>query len=210
MRDRLLSSGPAGLADYEILEMLLFLGIPRRDTKPLAKGLMNRFGSLRRVIEAPHPDLRAAHLTPEVTGIFDIVAESARRMAFPEVRSRPLINSMASLTDYLDVEVRLQSPPHSVALLLNSRNQLLAEVPCATEMEADRVAQAIVRQLVHVHATAILLATFKPTARPEPSERDCEIAANLVRLAQVLSVTVHDHLVFGEREMLSLKRIGLL
>ncbi len=209
MRARLLANGPDGLADYEVLEMLLFLSIPRRDTKPLAKAVINRFGSLDRSLAAPATDLRRASLDDSTIGVFDLVAESARRLAQAEIRSRPLLNTFERLTDHLGLPARLQSPAHLAVLLLNNRNQLLAEARHDEGERPSEISLAVAKSAIRLHATALILVTCRP-GRPEPTDRDMELTGCILRAAAVLSIAVHDHWLFGAGNAVSLKRLGLL
>ena len=210
LRARLLLRGPDGLADAEILEMLHFLGIPRRDAAPLAKATLNRFGSLQAVLDAPAALLRLAGLDGLSASILELVAESARRLARAEQRSRPLISDTARLLDHLDLPERMARPPHRVALLLNNRNQLLAELHCAPAQPAAEAAASLARRALETHATALILATIRPHAPPDVTDEDAEVTGCIVRTARILSITLHDHWVFGQGEPLSLRRKGFL
>jgi DNA repair protein RadC len=210
MRTRLLSSGPDGLADYELLEMLLFLSIPRRDTKPQAKAIINHFGDLCRSFTAKAAELRGAGLDHASIGVIELVREAARRLATADAVSRPLLNNTERLMAYLDPPVRLQGPSHLAVLLLNNRNQLLAEMPCADTQEPASVAHAVARRALEVHATAMILATFRAGAKIVQSDRDYDLTRRIARVAEVLSMTLHDHMIFGDDETVSLKRQGRL
>lgn len=211
LRARLLIRGPDGLADYEILEMLLFLGIPRRDTAPLAKATINRFGSLQAVLDAPATLLRLAGLDGLSASVLELVAESARRLARAEQRSRPLISDTARLLDHLDLPERMARPPHRVALLLNNRNQLLAELHCAPAQPPAQAAEAVARRALETHATALILATIRPhAADPGVTDEDAEVTGCIGRAARILSIALHDHWIFGQGPPVSLKRKGLL
>ena len=210
MRERLLDRGPDGLADYEMLEMLLFLGIPRRDTKPLAKTIINRFGDLHGSLTAPPAELRAAGQEPAVIGLFTLVREVARRLADAQAASRPLLNDTERLLAYLDLPVRLLRPPHLAVLLLNSRNQLLAEVPCPEAQEVDEITAAVATRALETHATAIILATCRPGLPPAATARDLDLTRRIGRTASALTVALHDHMIFGDGETVSFKRQGRL
>jgi DNA repair protein RadC len=210
MRTRLLSGGPDGLADYELLEMLLFLSIPRRDTKPQAKAIINHFGDLCRSLTAKAAELRGAGLDHASIGVIELVREAARRLATADAVSRPLLNNTERLIAYLDPPVRLQRPPHLAVLLLNNRNQLLAEMPCGETQEPAAVAHAVARRALEVHATAMILATFRVGGKGVRSNRDLDLTRRIARVAEVLSMTLHDHMIFGDDEPVSLKRQGRL
>lgn len=216
MRARLLLRGPDGLADYELLEMLLFLGIPRRDTAPIAKAAINLFGSLPAALDASPAALRRAGTEPPgnngaVPAIFALVRESARRLQRADSRHRPVLDGTDRLIAHLDLPSRFRHPPHIAALLLNNRNQLLAEHRHADDATPTHVARDIARHAVAVHATALVLATCRPAAPPAISDRDAEITGHVLRAARVLSVTLHDHWIFGTGGAhVTLKRAGLL
>ena len=210
MRERLLNRGPDGLADYELLEMLLFLGIPRRDTKPLAKTVINRFGDLRRSLTAPAAELRGSGLEPPAVGLFALAREAARRLADAQATSRPLLSDMARLLAYLDLPARLRRPPHLAVLLVNNRNQLLAELPCPEARDAAEIAEAVAKRALETNATALLLATCRPGAAPAANPRDLDLTRRIGRAAAVLGIALHDHMIFGAGETASLKRQGRL
>ena len=110
MRARLLSAGPDSLADYELVEMLLFLGVPRRDTKPFAKGLINRFGDLLGTLSAPADSLEGAGLNEESRRVWALVQAAGARLAQAETIARPLLNTPDRLLEYLDLPRRLARP----------------------------------------------------------------------------------------------------
>lgn len=210
MRTRLLTSGPGGLADYELLEMLLFLSIPRRDTKPLAKTVINYFGDLYRSLSGTPVDLRRAGLDTASIGVVELVREAARRLATAQPMSRPLLSDMPGLTAYLNPPARLQRPPHLAVLLLNNRNQLLAEIDFTAAQDPAAIALSVARRALEIHATALILATFRPEARPAPTARDRDITRRIAASGKALSIALHDHLVFGDGASDSLKRRGML
>lgn len=210
MRTRLLAGGPDGLADYELLEMLLFLGVPRRDTKPLAKFIINRFGDIRRSLTAKDADLRDAGLNPVTIEVLASVREAARRLAVAEAVSRPRVNDTASLLAYLDLPTRRDRPGHVVALLLNNRNYLLAELPLPDGRPGVESVRMVARRAVEVHATALIVASVRLQEPPDVSLRDEELVRGIGSACAALSVALHDYVVFGLDGQLSLRRLGML
>ena len=205
MRDRLLA-GPAALADYEILEMLLFLGIPRRDTKPQAKGLINRFGSLAATLTAGHRTLRAAGLEQRAIEAFDLVTEAAAQLARAESGERVMLGNWTALERYLDLPARVFQPPAFSALLLNNRNQLLAEHRWRPEVDAATLAREMLRHALERHATAVILLRNQGEAQPEMTPEDRRLHARLERASAALSVIVHDLVVIGAGDWISLRQ----
>ena len=209
MRDRLLA-GPAALADYEILEMLLFLGIPRRDTKPQAKGLINRFGSLAAALTAGGRALRAAGLEQRAIEAFGLVAEAAAQLSRAESGERVMLGNWTALERYLNLPVRMMQPPAFSALLLNNRNQLLAEHRWPHSVDAATLGREMLRHALERHATAVILLRNQGEALPELTREDRALHAQLQRAGAAILVLVHDLVVIGGGEWISLRQQGSL
>ncbi len=205
MRDRLLA-GPAALADYEILEMLLFLGIPRRDTKPQAKGLINRFGSLAATLAAGHRALQSAGLEQRAIEAFDLVTEAAAQLSRAERGERVLLGTWTALERYLDLPGRMSQPPALGALLLNNRNQLLAEQRWQPDVEAATLGREMLHHALEQHATAVILVRNQGNAAPKLTGEDRALHARLERAGTALSVVVHDWVVIGGGDWISLRQ----
>ncbi len=205
MRDRLLA-GPAALADYEILEMLLFLGIPRRDTKPQAKGLINRFGSLATVLTAGHRALRTAGLEQRAIEAFDLVAEAAAQLSRADRGERVMLGNWIALERYLDLPARMVQPPAFSALLLNNRNQLLAEHRWQPDVDAATLGREMLRHALERHATAVILLRNQAGALPELTGADRALHRRMERAGAALSVIVHDLVVIGGGDWISLRQ----
>ena len=203
MRERLLARGPGALADYEVLEMLLFLGIPRRDTKPLAKAAINRFGSLRAVLVAPETALRDMLGAASATAL-GLVGQAADRLSQAEVRARPVLKDWAQLDGYLDAA---PTDAGLRVLYLNNRNQLLSDE--AVEAEPAAVSRDAVRRALALHATALILVVSRPGAAA-PDKEEVAAAKRLKQAAGVLSIALHDVLLAGGGPRVSFRRKGLL
>lgn len=205
MRDRLLA-GPAALADYEILEMLLFLGIPRRDTKPQAKGLINRFGSLAATLTAGRGPLRAAGLEQRAIEAFDLVAEAAAQLSRAESGERVMLGNWTALERYLNLPSRVHQPAAFGALLLNNRNQLLAEHRWQPDVDAATLGREMLRYALERHATAVILLRNQAEAQPVLTGADRALHARLEQAGAALSVLVHDLVVIGGGDWISLRQ----
>ena len=211
MRERLLSRGAEALADYEILEMLLFLGIPMGDTKPLAKQLINVFGSLAGVLFAtPSALARDGSLGPAAIEILGLPGPAAECLAAAETRSMPVLNNWDRLLEYLDVALRAAVPGQLRALLLDNRNRLLADEVVASE--PGDLSYVLGGRALAVHATALILVRVLPAGPPEKglAKREAALCAPVARSLALLSVTLHDHMLVGQGSWISLRQKGLL
>ena len=210
MRTRLLSAGPDSLADYELVEMLLFLGIPRKDTKPFAKSLINRFGDLLHTLSASPEALHDAGLNEDSVRVWALLQEAGARLARAESVSRPLLNTPERLADYLDPPMRLGRPAHLAALFLNNRNQLLAEEAWPGDADPAATVQQLIRRAVHLHATALVLVRSRPETRPRCMQGDRELVQQVRRAGKALSLVLHDHVVIGRGDPFSFRDLHLL
>ncbi|MFT8244148.1 RadC family protein [Roseomonas sp. BN140053] len=213
LRERLLRGGPEALADYELLEMLLFAAMPRADTKPLAKALIARFGSFGNAVSAPEPELR------EVAGVGDAVLASLRlvraaalRLLAEEVRERPVLNNWEKLLGYLTAALSRETVEQFRVLFLDSKNRLLADEAQArgTVNHTPVYPREVVKRCLELQATAVILVHNHPSGDPTPSRADLEMTEEIRKAAAILGVVVHDHLIMGNGRHLSFRREGLL
>lgn len=206
MRARLLAHGADSLADYEILEMLLFLGIPRRDTKPLAKGLINRFGSLAGVLEAAPAGLAAyPGLDGRTAAPLGLVRIAAARLGLPEARDRPVLNSWARLGAYLDSVLARPDRARTRVLFLNNRNQLLADEAQEEQPDPALAVRRILKRALALHASALFLLRAAEAEQPSAAAADLALTARLDRAAEMLSLVLHDTVILGRERWVSLK-----
>lgn len=206
MRARLLATGAEALADYELLEMLLFLGIPRRDTKPLAKALINRFGSLAGVLEAPTGDLAAAPgLDPGSAAPLGLVRVAAARLGLAEAHERPVLNSWVRLGAYLDALLARPDRAGTRVLFLNNRNQLLADEAQEACEDPALLVRRILKRALALHASALFLVRRAGAEPPAADPGDLALTHRLDKAADVLSIVLHDTLILGREGWVSLK-----
>jgi DNA repair protein RadC len=213
LRARLRDAGPDALADYELLELVLFRALPRRDVKPLAKLLLQRFGSFAEVIAAPPALLR------EVDGIGDaavaelkIVQGAAARLARGEVRQRPVLSSWSSVLDYCRTAMAFAERESFRILFLDKRNQLIAdEVQQTGTVDHTPVyPREVVRRALELSATALVLVHNHPSGDPTPSRADIQMTKQIVDVARSLGIEVHDHIIVGREGHASLKGLQLM
>lgn len=202
MRAKLLANGPAALADYELLEMLLFLGIERRDTKPLAKATLNKFGGFAETLAAA-PDA-LAHLGANSVTALKLVEEAAARLSRAEVVDRPHLGNWDRLTDYLDRNPR-DAPCR--ALYLNNRNSLLGDE--AVGGQGPERARDVAARALDLHATAMILVRLLPP-RAAVDADTLALARTLAQASGLLSIQLHDCVTGGAGRWASLRATGAL
>lgn len=213
LRARLLDSGGEALADYELVEYLLALAIPRRDTKPLAKALLKEFGSLAKLLGADPDALRRVEgLSEGAIAALKIVQAANLRMLKGELADRPLLSSWDALLDYLRADMGSQDIERVRVLYLNARNMLIRD-ELASEGSIDQSAiyvREVVKRALELGASAIILVHNHPSGSPEPSRQDIAITREIAAAAGKLGITLHDHIVVGGSDYRSMRGMGLL
>ena len=213
LRVRLLKAGPEALADHEILEMVLFLAVPRRDTKPIARALVQRFGSYAGAIAAPVGELRGVEGLGEAgAAALKIVQAAALRLAKAEIAYRPVLNHWDRLIEYLTAVLARERVEQARALFLDQRNRLIADEvqSVGTVNHTPLYPRELIRRALEHHATAIILVHNHPSGDPTPSPEDVAMTREIKLAASTLSIVLHDHVIVGNGKWVSLKRLGLL
>ena len=213
MREKLLSAGPEALLDHELLEMVLFIALPRRDTKPIARALLARFGSFANAIAAPIAELREVEGLGEAgIAALKTVQAAALRLMRAEVLDRPVLNNWDRLTDYLSAALSRERVEQFRVLFLDSKNRLIADEVQArgTVNHTPVYPREVVRRCLELQATALILVHNHPSGDPTPSRADVEMTQEIKAAAATLGVVVHDHLVLGKGRYFSFRREGLL
>ncbi len=213
MRDRLIDRGPDGIADYELLEMLLFFAQPKGDTKPLAKRLINRFGSYAATLAA---EPRLLSVVPGVgratLAAIKLVQASSLRMALAEVKSRPVIANWDQLMAYLNAVLVHEPIEQFRVVFLDTRNQLLADEQQGrgTINHTPVYPREVAKRALELHAAAVILVHNHPSGDPSPSEDDVEMTMQVEAALKPLSVRLHDHVIVGNGRWLSLRKEQLI
>jgi DNA repair protein RadC len=213
MRQKLLTAGPSALADYELLEMVLFLALPRRDTKPISKSLMDRFGSFANAIAAPLNDLVAVEGMGEAgAAALKTVHAAALRLARAEILERPVLANWDALMDYLNAVMARERVEQFRILFLDTRNRLIADEAQArgTVNHTPVYPREVVKRALELQATALILVHNHPSGDPTPSRDDIEMTREVTAAARALSIVLHDHVIVGNGRWLSFRREGLL
>lgn len=213
LRDRFREAGTNALSDYELLELLLFRAQPRRDMKPVAKALLEKFGSFAEVISAP------AKRLAEVDGIGEasitelkIVQAAASRLLRDEVKKQPVLSSWSAVLDYCRSAQAFAEREQFRILFLDRRNQLIAdEVQQTGTVDHTPVyPREVVKRALELSATAIILVHNHPSGDATPSRADIDMTKQIVEIAQKLGIEVHDHLIVGKHGHASLKGLKLI
>jgi len=213
LRQRYLTSGPDSLQDYELLELLLFSAIPRRDVKPLAKQLLKSFGSLWGVVNAPPDQLRKSfNLTDGSIVALTVVGAAALRMARQQIINRPVLGNWQALLDYCQGVMVNQTTEQFRLLFLDRKNQLIAdEVQQRGTIDHTPVyPREIVRRALDLGACAVILVHNHPSGDPSPSRADITMTNEIKRAAEAMGIAIHDHLIIGHGRHVSFKAQGLL
>jgi DNA repair protein RadC len=210
MRANLLASDPETVDDEDLLEMLLFLSISRRETKPLARAIIEDCGDFYRSCQADPAELRRLGLGDSSIDIIALVREAARRLNLAKRASRPLIATEADLTDYLDIPARLRLPAHTAALLLDNQNLLLADLSFPTSLPPEDIVNTVVRRALEGDAVTLIMATIRPGGDPFDPDRESALGARAAKLARALSITFRNHFIFSAGGKISSMHLGLI
>lgn len=213
LRKRLLEGGIDALADHEVVEYLLMTAIPRRDVKPLARSLIQRFGSLAAVLNTPpatlvnHPGMGESS-----AAALRIVAVASQRMARQAVREQPVLGSWQALIDYLTIDMAHLTVERVRVLYLNTRNMLILDdhLGDGSLDSAEIHPREVIRRALDLGAAALILVHNHPSGSPEPSRADIQLTNRIAEAGRLLNITVHDHVIIGRDGHVSLKAKGLI
>ncbi len=213
LKARLVEAGAAALADYELLELVLFGGIPRIDVKPLAKALIARFGSFPEAISA-EPRLLAEieGMTESAITQFRIIEAAAQRFARGTAKKRLAMGSWSGVVDYCRTAMAFENREIFRILFLDKKNGLIAdEVQGSGTVDHTPVyPREVIRRALELSATAIVLVHNHPSGDPSPSTQDIRMTLDIIAIAKPLGVTVHDHIIVGRDGHASLKGLRLI
>jgi len=216
-RDRLRQSfraaGHAALPDYQLLELLLFRSIPRRDVKPIAKRLIKRFGTFAEVLGAPLERLTEVEGVGASTALdLKIVAAASQRMARGDVSTRTVLSSWSALLDYCRVAMAFAEREEFRVLFLDKKNGLIADevLQTGTVDHTPVYPREVARRALELSATALILVHNHPSGDPAPSTADIRMTQEIVAIAKPLGIAVHDHLIIGRQGHASFRGLGLL
>jgi DNA repair protein RadC len=213
LRARFMAGGATAMPEYELLELILFRAIPRRDVKPLARALMDRFGDFNRVLTAPEARLR------DVSGVGDaviielkIVEAAAHRMARSKIMQKQVLSSWDALLDYCHTTMAHRETEQFRVLFLDRKNVLIGdeEQGKGTVDHVPVYPREVAKRALELNASAIILVHNHPSGDPTPSQSDIEMTAKINAACDALGLTLHDHLIIGKSRELSFRAEGYL
>lgn len=212
LRERLLESGAETLPDYELLEFLLFAGIPRRDTKPLAKALIARFGGFAGVLAADRAALGDAGLKDAAIAALLATRAAAERFLRAEVAHRPVISNWQALIDYCTAKIGFAATEEFHVLFLDRKNALIADMrqQRGTVDHTPVYPREVVKRALELGASAVIMVHNHPSGDPTPSAGDIEMTRAVVKAIGAVGIALHDHVVLGRGRHASFRSLGLL
>ena len=212
LRARLIEGGPEALLDHELIEYLLALAIPRKDTKPMARALLAEFGGLGPLLSADAGALARAGLTDGVVAALKIAEASALRLLRTEISQRDVLSNWQALNAYLHADMAHRAVERVRVLHLNSKNVLIRD-ELVSEGSIDQAAihvRIVIKRALELGSAALIIVHNHPSGDPEPSRQDIALTKELIAAAKPLGISVHDHIVVGAKAQASLRALGLI
>lgn len=213
LRARFISGGAAAMPDYELLELVLFRSIPRRDVKPLARALLETFGDFNRVLAAPPERLQSiAGIGEAVITDLKIIEAATHRMARARIMKRHVISSWGAILDYCHTTMAHRETEQFRVLYLDRKNTLIADEEQArgTVDHVPVYPREIAKRALELNASALILVHNHPSGDPAPSQSDIDMTAQIQAACAALGLTLHDHLIIGKSCELSFSAHGYL
>src|SRR5689334_12027141 len=213
LRQRFLEAGSEAVSDYELLELILFRAIPQRDVKPLAKNLIDRFGSFAEAISAPIERLREVKgLGESAIGELKVVQAAASQFARGQTKKRTVLSSWSNVLNYCRTAMAFADKEQFRILFLDKRNQLIADElqQTGTIDHTPVYPREVIKRALELSATAIILVHNHPSGDPTPSSADIVMTEAIIDIAGPLGISVHDHLIVGKNGHASMKGMRLI
>ena len=213
LRQRLFEGGPDALLDHELVEYLLALAIPRRDTKPLAKALLKEFGGIAGLLTADAERLASfAGMGETSAAAVKIAHAAALRLTQASVKEQPVLANWQALLDYLRADMAHQLTERVRVLHMNSRNMLIRD-ELMSEGSIDEAAvyvREVIRRAIDLGSAAIILVHNHPSGDPAPSRADIDLTRRVQEAGKRLGIALHDHVIIGTEGHASLRAMGLI
>ena len=212
LRKRLFEGGGKALLDHELVEYLLALAIPRRDTKDQAKELIARYGGIGPLLAASAETLRREGLSESVIGALKIAEATALRLLETRAEGAPVLSSWEALGDYLYAAMAHSRTEQVRVLFLNAKNMLIANEAMwnGSVDEASVHVREVIARAIALGATALIIVHNHPSGDPTPSNQDIRITQDLIEAARHMKIAVHDHVIVGASGRTSMRALGLI
>lgn len=213
LRHRFTEGGDNALADYELLEMLLFTAIPRKDVKPIAKDLIAAFGSLHKMFMAKTEELCAVKGVSENTAVFIKAMHALHIRAMKQdIMNKPALTNWDRVLDYCHAAMAEDDIERFRVLYLNRKNHLIEdEIHASGTIDGANVyTREILKKAMNIGATALVLVHNHPSGDPSPSQPDIDITNHIYNAAKPLNIELHDHLIISRTGHTSLRSMGLI
>jgi DNA repair protein RadC len=213
LKERFIKAGGDSLADYELLEMVLFLAKPRGDVRPLAKQLMNHYKNFADVIAADTNELtNFAGLGESSIVALKTVAESAIRLTRERIMDQPVLASWRLVLDYCRARLSHKKTEELRVLYLDRKNKLMTDElhQQGTVDHTQIYPREVIKRALDLHASSLILVHNHPSGDPAPSSADIAMTKELVTIAESMGLSIHDHLIIGKAGHTSFKSLGLL
>lgn len=212
LRERFLNA-PGSLPDYELLELLLFMAIPRKDVKPIAKRLIDRFKNINGVLNASLNDLMGIEgISQNTATAIRAIRHAGLRLLKQDIMGRPILNSWQRLIEYLEAAMANDSNEHFRLLFLNKKNEVIADEvqQTGTVDHTPAYPREIMKRALELGATAIILVHNHPSGDPTPSGADVALTKQIIAAAAPFDIVIHDHLIVSRNGTQSFKTLGLI
>lgn len=212
LRQRLFDGGEKALLDHELVEYLLALAIPRRDTKAQAKDLIAKFGGIGPLLSASADALKREGLGDTTIGALKIAEATALRLLETRTEGAPILSSWDALGDYLHAAMAHRRTEEVRILFLNAKNMMIANEALwqGSVDEASVHVREVIARAIALGATAIIIVHNHPSGDPSPSQQDIRLTRDLVEAGRHMKVTVHDHVIVGAQGRTSMRAMGLI
>jgi len=213
LRERFQLGGADALPDYELLELYLFNSIPRQDVKPIAKRLIDRFGSFAAAIAAPIDQLEEVKgIGPKTALDLKIITAAATRLGQQTVMEKPVLSSWSALMNYCRSAMQFEAKEQFRVLFLDKKNRLIKDevLGRGTVDRAPVYPREVIKRALDLNSTAIILAHNHPSGDPTPSQSDIDMTQKIVEAGKTIGVVVHDHIIIGRNDIVSFKTLGIM
>ena len=213
LRERFLVGDSQSLHEYELLELILFRSIPRRDVKPLAKDLIKRFGDLSGVLAASYDALiECESITPNIATDLKLIETVALKLGQARIINRTLLSSWDDLINYCRAKMAEKATEEFNVVFMDKKNQVIAfeTISRGTVDHAPVYPREVMKRALQLNASAIVLVHNHPSGDPTPSKADIDMTRRIQDISANLSIRLHDHIIIGKKSEFSFKNLGLI